>query len=277
MQQTKPTIHLSDVLISRKEKNLLKGDFTCGYIDNYLPDDFFRALRDSFPASEEMVQSDTSYYSDMLGMLATPTQFETFIGHSPEWNNFLNLIQTDAFAQDIQSCFNAEIKKSFGIKAVRKKWANLKKYTNNRLIFNWKRINHYPVFGTLFLSRLNRGFEVEPHNDSRRKMISMILYLRPDSWRDEWGGNTVFFKLKDSVPEHKWTNALGEKPKPSHVAQENLPEFYQDFEELISIDYKANRLAFFVMDELSYHCVRPLLCPEGSSRAVAIINNLLSR
>ncbi len=265
-------LEISDVLFSNKEKVLLEGDYTCGFIDDFLPDDVYRSLLETFPQPEEMQQDAGSYYSQTLGKLSSPQNFQAFLDKHPQWQKFMELLQSDAFAQDVQVTLQPAIQASFGNKAVRKKWANIKKYMSNKLAWYWKRLWFYPTFGTMIMTRLNRGYEVETHIDSRRKLVSMILYFRPADWQDDWGGNTVFYKLKDDEKRDKWVERNAGNDYASHITSDQQVEFDEDFEELVSVDYKANRLAFFVMNEMSYHRVKPVLCPEGASRCVAVIN-----
>ena len=115
-----------------------------------------------------------------------------------------------------------------------------------------------PVRTTFQISQLPKGAVVIPHADAPRKLVTLLLYFRDDDWQDKYGGGTEFYEPIDAERARKW--------KPT----DRIP--FSEFKEIGKCGFARNRLAGFVRSPNSYHGVRPIACPEGTSRRVLLIN-----
>jgi hypothetical protein len=96
------------------------------------------------------------------------------------------------------------------------------------------------------------GRAVSPHVDQEREFGSHIFYFNSKRWLDEWGGHTL---LLDDARRH---------PRDSAPA-------LGDFDEVIRTECVGNRSLLFNGNDLGWHAVDAIRCPEGELRQVFIV------
>jgi hypothetical protein len=241
------------LLLSRRLDEIRTDPFCFFRIDDYLPEDLYRALRESFPDGSMRADDD----SGKLGFRssAEANDFDDFCEQHPAWKRLLVFFRSDAFVLDVGRVFAPSIVSARGWRG-RRPWRNCSdgKIPSSRLRYMLEE----PVKTTFQISQLPNGAEVIPHTDAPRKLVSLLLYFRDDDWQDQYGGGTEFYEPIDAERARTW--------KPT----DRVP-----FSELKSIGecgFARNCLAGFVRSPNSYHGVRPIVCPEGATRRALLIN-----
>jgi 2OG-Fe(II) oxygenase superfamily len=114
-----------------------------------------------------------------------------------------------------------------------------------------------PVRITFELSRLDAGTSVPAHTDATGKLLSLLLFFPQPGWREEWGGDTVLYRVRHRAWERNWYNR--------RVPSAELEPVFQS-------RFSPNRLLGFVKARNSYHGVPPLACPGDASRTSLNVN-----
>lgn len=241
------------LLLSRRLGQVRTQPFCFFHIDDYLPDAFYRSLRESFP-------DGSTYESDGSGKLGfrsseEPDDFEEFCGKHPDWQRLIDFFQSDAFVLDTRRALLPSLIAARDWKG-RRPWRNCStgEIPSSRLRYMLEE----PVRSTFQISQLPDGAEVVPHADAPRKLVSLMLYFRDDDWQDSFGGGTVFLKPRDTEQARKWGPT------------DRIP--FADLEEIGTCKFARNRLAGFVRSSNSYHGVRPIEAQPGASRRALLIN-----
>ena len=112
-----------------------------------------------------------------------------------------------------------------------------------------------------------------PHTDSTNKLISLLLYFPEKDWKEEYHGETSFYKMKGNISKNKkrkWS-LLGKKN--IHITDSELAsEFDASYKTISKTRYIPNMLAGFVRNDKSWHGVGPITCPKGKIRRAFLIN-----
>jgi Rps23 Pro-64 3,4-dihydroxylase Tpa1-like proline 4-hydroxylase len=241
-----------DLLLLRKRlKNISYDPFCHFQIENYLPATMYQSLLESFPEQSwfpDKVEGDKNrlhslYSSDIL---------RRFCRQNPAWQEFMDFLSSQLFLNDLYRFVWHGLVKSRGFLNSRR-WCD--PTTGNLLM----RIIKQPVKMQFEFSRLQRGSFVPPHTDAPDKLVSLLLYFPDPEWRENYGGNTDFFRPKRSNLESNWDNR--------RVPVEELVPFF-------SSPFTPNRLVGFLKSRNSYHGVQPITCPDGMSRNSLNINVL---
>ena len=157
--------------------------------------------------------------------------------------------------QDARRALSPQLLSARNWKA-RRRWLNCShdEIPTNRLRY----VLEEPVRTTFQISQLPAGAEVVPHSDAPRKLVSLMLYFRDDDWQDSSGGGTVFLEPLDPERAQQWSPTA------------RIP--FSELKEIGSCGFARNRLAGFVRSSNSYHGVRKIEGPPGSSRRALLIN-----
>jgi hypothetical protein len=241
------------LLLSRRLGEVRSTPFCYFHIDDYLPDTLYRSLRESFP-------DESTYESDGSGKLGfrsseEPDEFDRFCARHPEWQRLVDFFRSDAFVLDVRRALSPQLVSARNWKA-RRRWLNCghDEIPTNRLRYMLEE----PVRTTFQISQLPAGAEVVPHSDAPRKLVSLMLYFRDDDWQDSSGGGTVFLEPLDPARAQQWSPTA------------RIP--FSELKEIGSCEFARNRLAGFVRSRNSYHGVRKIEGPPGSSRRALLIN-----
>lgn len=230
--------------------------------ENYIDEEFYEKLYNEFP-SKEYFGNKASYGEKYLcSTRKTPKLFNEFMESSEVWKDFISFLNSDEFTNDILDIFNL---KSL-IKNFKCGYSN--KLTSNTLI---KKIFCKSIKTDFEFSELYNDSYVPPHLDSRRKFITILFYFPDYDWNEEYGGNTIFYKLAKNNLKN-YINYYLKEPNYSFKSDKELENFYDDMQVLLRIPFQKGLMAGFMRNKKSFHEVLPLNLPEGKSRKVFIMN-----
>jgi hypothetical protein len=248
-------LDLEGLLLSRRRIECTRTPFCFFSVDDYLPSDVYRALEQSFPDDAWFMPEKD--YSGKLGFRSSVVQneFERFCAAHPLWARLIEFFGSDLFLEDLRRVFLPDLVRARGL-AGRKPWVN---YTRRQISDNPLRyLLEEPVRTTFQFSRLPDQAVVIPHTDAPRKLVSLLLYFWGPQWQDAFGGATDFYEPRDPERARRWS------------ATERIP--FEELREIGSTPFVANRLAGFVRSPCSYHGVRPIACPPGTTRNSLLVN-----
>ena len=222
--------------ISEKIKELnFKERFSLFEISNFLEEAIYKDLSTTYPDS-----SLFSDHNDFARSLSYESDnFTNFLEKNDKWKNFIEKLNTKAFAEDLI--------KLFGLKNV---------YFSKK---SWKK--YIPIFKRVRISFLfnvseEGGFSL-PHTDSSRKLVSMVLFFVDKNWSEKNGGQVMLYKPKDLVYENNWRN--------KRINKVNL-------DVIKTIVPSPNKIYGFKKTKNSYHSVEPIKQINSISRKVLMIN-----
>ena len=212
-----------------------KDRFNLVCIDDFIETKFFHLLRDRYP-SDENFQINTKY---ALTLNDKSRNFHNFLQKETYWLDLIRTIDDDVF--------KSKILKIFRIKNV---------FFSDK---SWKRF--FPFYKKVkfeytFNKSKNGSFN-EPHTDSTRKIVSMIIFFTNDEWNLDNGGLVKLFTPIHKKDENNWRNKLIDE-KDLNTIKEIFP--------------KPNRFYGFKKTKNSYHSVSKVNCSEEDSRNVLMIN-----
>lgn len=212
-----------------------KDRFNLVRIDDFIETKFFYLLRDKYP-SDENFQINTKY---ALTLNDKSRNFHNFLQNETSWSDLIRAIDDDVFKKKILRIF--KIKNVF--------------FSDK----SWKRF--FPFFKKVkfeytFNKSKNGSFN-EPHTDSTRKIVSMIIFFTNDDWNINNGGLVKLFTPIKKKDEDNWRNKLIDE---------------KDLKTIKEIFPKPNRFYGFKKTKNSYHSVSKVNCNEEDSRNVLMIN-----
>ena len=222
--------------------NQFSEPFAHGYIDNYLPQEEFRALREGFvdPVGHPM-GSVLGHGKRRIVFRAPPLpEFMQGAGIAPA---ILGLIEGVASPSFIDDCWDWSVGRDAPYPNAPPAYA--------ALLADRRGLGPADAEMQCEFSSLSDGVFLPPHADSTDKVLSCILYLGPDEWPGDWGGATEIYVAKDDRHKNNWNNAFLKREQMS-VAR--------------AIEFKANRLVFFVKGSNAWHGVAPVRAPQGVER-----------
>jgi|TARA_B100000780_G_C21093599_1_gene440871 hypothetical protein len=220
---------------NKKLTPLFPGRFNLLIIEKCIEHELFIALRKNFP-SDNYFENKTKF---ALTLPQNDKNFNLFLSDCEIWKNYINLLNSVDFKK--------EVIKNFKIKNVFFSDKSLK-----RFIPFFKKVK----FEFTFNKSINESFN-NPHTDSTRKIVSMIIFFTSDEWSIKNGGLVNLFKPKDNKYEFNWRN---------EVIEENKLEVIK------IINPIPNNFYGFKKTKNSYHSVSKILCNDGESRDVLMIN-----
>jgi len=222
-------------------------------VDDYLPNDFYESLRETFP-DESTYESDGSGKKGFRSSVEADP-FDSFCDANPAWRQLIDFFGSAEFSADARKALAPALHDARGMLEYRP-WLDCTKRAipNNPLRY----IFQEPTRTTFQISLLPRGGVVVPHTDAPRKLISLLLYFRDPDWKDEYGGATEFYEPLDPQLARSW------------APTDRIP--FEHFKLIGAAGFERNRLSGFVRSNASFHGVPPISCPPGMSRRVLLIN-----
>ncbi len=223
------------------------------HIDDYLPEDFYQSLRETFPDVSTYEKDDSKKKAFRSSVEADP--FDAFCDAHPAWRQLVDFFSSPAFTADAQEALAPALLDARGIEA-RRPWLDCtgRKIPNNPLHYIFRE----PIRTTFQISLLPRGGVVVPHTDAPRKLVSLLLYFRDPDWQDAYGGGTEFYAPLDPERARSW------------APTDRIP--FENFKLIGAAGFERNRLSGFVRSGASFHGVPPIQCPPGMARRALLIN-----
>ena len=157
--------------------------FNLVQIDHFIDQNIFNDLRKKYP-SDNYFEVDTKYAKTLNNQ---HEKFNNFLDNEKSWSNLINEINSDIFKKKIIDVF--EIKKVY--------------FSDN----DWKRFLPFykKVCFEFTFNKSKNGSYNDPHTDSTRKIVSMIIFFTNDEWSKDNGGIVRLF-----VPTKKRMKIIGE-------------------------------------------------------------------
>jgi hypothetical protein len=121
---------------------------------------------------------------------------------------------------------------------------------NNSNIFSLK------LRAEVSIDSIGKRGKINPHRDASRKLITIMFYFPDEDWKKNWGGDTIFYQIKSQDKKKKFYKTKWRKF--NNVSLDNLPEFYDVFEEFSKGDFIRNSISGLCANPLSYHSVNPI-------------------
>lgn len=119
---------------------------------------------------------------------------------------------------------------------------------------NWQ-VNEHLTSRFEFSSLPAAGGCLRPHRDIPSKLVTLVIpMVRPDEWKQEWGGGTDLLT-----------------PASSNELRDYQAEF-NEFNVSKTIPYAPNQAFIFLRSDKSWHSVGPIKGPQGKTRRTLTIN-----
>jgi hypothetical protein len=239
------------LLLSNRTKDVSYHPFCHFQVEDYLPSKMYQSLLESFPEQRwfsETIEGD----KNRLHSLYSAGIVRELCRQYPVWRDFMDFLSSQVFLNDLYQFVRGGLIKSRGL-------LNSRPWCEAAIYHPFMPIVKQPVQMQFEFSRLPRGSFVPPHTDAPDKLVSLLLYFPDPEWRENYGGNTDFYRPKRSDLEYNWDNR--------RVPVEELVPFH-------SSPFTPNRLVGFLKSRNSYHGVLPITCPDGMARNSLNINVL---
>jgi hypothetical protein len=242
------------LLLSNRLGDLNLDPFCFFSVDDYLPQDLYEALRQSYPGGSEY----SSNAEGKLGFRSSedPEEVARFCKENPMWDSLFTFFRSDEFLDDACATLAEPLRRARPGWPGRRPWYN----ANTRPVpKHWLQYQYQePVVTSYQFSKLSRDAVVAPHSDAPRKLLTLLLYFREPEWKDDWGGSTEYYAPLDPKRAKTWS------------ATDRIP--FNEFKSIGSTGFVGNRLAGFVRSADSFHGVPPLSCPPELARHAFMIN-----
>ncbi len=212
-----------------------KDRFNLICLDNFIDENSFKILRDNYPP-DELFENNTKF---ALTINNNSDSFKVILDNYKKWFELINEINSKEFKEKILKIFN--------IKNIYFEDNNWRKY-----IPFFKKAKFEVTF-----NKSKNGSYNDPHTDSTRKIVSMVIFFTSDNWTQNNGGLVKLFKPKQYQDEDNWRNKI--------LNEEQLINIKEIFP-------KPNRIYGFKKTKNSYHSVTEVKCNENESRNVLMIN-----
>lgn len=224
-------------------------------IDNFLPDDEYTALLNSFPSDKYFKNRDNIYGKDTFS--CKDESFKNFLDENYNWKVLFESFNNNKY---LKSAFFSSLianLKSRGLGAL-KIWT----LDKSKIPFFLK-----PFFRelevTFMFTKIRDKKNILPHTDTPSKFLSMIYYFPSNNLTKKNMGNTLFWKnINNSKKWKNWRN--------KHISVDEYESFKADHEILHEAKYSKNKLVGFVKSENSWHSVDKI--DLGSNEARQTLN-----
>lgn len=252
----------SDVLISKKTKDIVcDPDFLC-LIDNFFSEEVYQQLYDTFPVHNEFWRPTENGFI----VRDKSEQVHAHLEQHPLWKSLIKSLRSEQFLTDLQRFTAQPLRKAIGFGGLRR-WHDQdggESSSYGRFLGN---TFSRPIETRFNFVRSTKGQGFAPHTDAQTKLVTILFYFSKSEWDKDFSGQTRFYKGKTPALTEKWRTS-----KVSHIPEDKLEEFYDDTECYFSSEFRPNRMVMFVRSDTSYHEVLPLECPDGSVRKVMQLN-----
>lgn len=248
-----------DLFVSKKITSSYHKPFFCFSASNYLPEKLYLELSQSFPKDDYFI-NETSYLKKSFSSRVQPEIYKQFIENSECWRTFLETFSSSSVIHDIKKTCFIPMYNSRGLFPL-KKWKQKSESNTEKsdtLLSKIRQRFTQNIEVQFEFSILLNGSYIPPHTDSRKKIISLLLYFPEKNWKSEYNGDILFYRCTNPELEDNWSNI-------SKKDTDGLEEFYRTH-------YEHNVLCGFVKSQNSWHAVEKLDIPEGISRRALCIN-----
>ena len=100
------------------------------------------------------------------------------------------------------------------------------------------------------------GGNISPHPDTAKKLVTVVIYLADDDWKQEWGGQfSMVIPQIPTDPTQGYPRIGFDQVKLAHA-----------------VPFRPNTAVIMERSEKSFHAVYPLKAPEGRDRRTITIN-----
>lgn len=237
---------LADALLAGARSSQTSEPFFHFEVEDFLPSQQYQELLTSFP-KEGQFPERIKGNKLRLNSRTTPEAFTAFCEQSPAWPRFFEELETPEFIGALYEIVARALRRSRGVLESRP-WQVGDISTSGSGI---SPIGHESAFMSFEFSRLENGASVKPHTDGMQKLVSLILYFADPAWREEYGGDTLYYRPKRAAHNYNWKNRWRR---------------FEQLEPVFENRFAPNRLAVFVKSSNSYHGVPPITCPDGMAR-----------
>lgn len=190
----------------------------------FLEPDFFRTLRDSFSEISDMrfLGAVGNKYSLSDGKRGN---FKEFAEHHKEWRDFSRIVRHYTLRNYLKRFFP---------------------------VLGQTKIKH-----KIELSALpGDGGHITPHPDTKKKIVTAVIYLADDDWKQEWGGDFCMVSPNIEVSDDE------EYPRVN----------FEDVSLVDSVPFSPNVCVAMRRTPVSFHAVYPINAPADRLRRTITIN-----
>ena len=222
---------------------------------SFLSKEIYNELLNSFPSENFQFTKTEGYFNRGT----QDPNFEELYAINPLWKIFFDGITSKEFISAIGKKLGPVLYKERGFRVF------LPWVINNPKSSNW--------FRSIFCLNLNIDLKIDsigkrgminPHRDASRKLLTLMFYFPDIDWKKEWGGDTVFYKLKSNESKKKFFKTKWRQL--NNVPKENLEEFYELFEDFSRGDFITNSISGLCANKYSYHSVNPINIDDTRQR-----------
>ena len=238
---------------------LNKHNFIIFEIPNFLSKTYYQKIRDNLPDIYLEDVEKKFILDKKIGIQPFDGIYDKYILNNKILRNFHNQVYNEEFIEKIFNHFKKEIfearKQDYNYYSkliIRKNKFILK---NKRRKFYEKLLYNY-IYPSIQYSYMFNDAKINPHTDSRAKLISLMLYF-PDeklSNQDLKNLGTTFFKNDKS----------------------NINNTYETFatisDNTFTLPFKPRNLYGFIRNDKAWHAVKPIKMQEGFVRKSININ-----
>src|SRR5262245_42547170 len=194
------------------------------YVDSVFPDDFYAALRRSWPRAEDLVRLDST---GRVPQGAYPERFimplrKTEVDRLPEeprtfWTEFADWFLKERFLQVVMEKFDAHVRDRFGAKL-------------SEVEFSCESL----------VVRDHTNYNIGPHTDAPHRLLSLLFYC-PDDASLKHLGTSIYTPLDPTF------RCKGGPHYP-----------HSQFRKVCTMEYRPNSLFAFFKTDHSFHGVDPI-------------------
>lgn len=238
---------------------LSKKNFIVFEIPNFLSEIDYYKIKDNLP-DIYLEDVEEKYILDKkIGLQPFDGIYDKFILNNKVLRNFHNQVYNKKFLEKMFNYFKKEILLSrkqdydyFSKLIIRKNKFILK---NRKRKFYEKFLYNY-IYPVIQYSYMFNNAKINPHTDSRAKLVSLMLYFPDEKLSEDDLKNlgTTFLKSDKSNINNKYEN------------------FETISEDLFTLPFKPKNLYGFIRNDKAWHAVKPIKMHEGFVRKSININ-----
>lgn len=247
-------------------------------IAEFFPPEIYKKLEKEWSSIKELSSRATT--KSFTSSREDPKGFEGVLAQLQTWAWVTEYLRSSSFVSEIEDIVKPYIWEGHGDKSKNRWVPKSMGIGGNRFIRRLSLIlfNSYPKLRDRYVSEvkvtcsftsMRKGDEIFPHNDDGKKLFSALFYVPPKGWNSEYGGHTEYYKPKSPEKESKW-KSIGATE--NHLNGELRKQFYEDMECFYRNEYVPNKLVGFAKNNLSWHAVPKIDCPDTMERRAFLIN-----
>ena len=245
------TAHLVEKV---SEMTLGSDPFPVFSVDGILPAEMFCALRRSFPTSGFKLSTAHGYHNRGTQQVDQKVR-QQLVDGDPVWEICFSSVGSSEFISALGKRPSPHLTKERGLRMYLPWVATTTSQSATLLRPGLKLSTKFS------LDSLGPGATIDPHRDASRKLVTLMFTLADDDWKDEWGGETQFFRCRSKKSERIWK--WGTWRHVNSAPENNVEEFHDLFEPHLKGEYRPNRLNGMCAGQRSYHAVNPIKVDDG--------------